>query len=182
MTGSLIHVDESLYSPDSEPANGDTGNNDGIYEGSLITRESGGGAHVTDPSVDSRVDGIVPHLDRGDHIPEHDEDYSTSVYEGDGTWGNSDSVSFSQSEAGSVWYPWTPSDTSLTAPNITKNDLVVAIRVGNETVVVEDGYSDGNGNTYNETNSNAIVLGRADDSADGYDELVAIRVNEYPSR
>jgi hypothetical protein len=188
MAGTLLHIDEGTASLDTEPANSNTGKGLSIREGDVLVREVGGGAHVADPANDDRVDGIVVHADRGHHLPEHDEDYTDPVYEGDGNASNgADLTPFGINEEGAVFYPWTVHDNSAPAPSVSKNDKVGIILMDGSAygsarpVLVEEGYTadpdnTGSDTTYNETNGNFVALGRADEPADGYDAMVPVRI------
>ncbi len=52
-----------------------------IKEGDFVTLLQGGAVKKADPSNGDTIDGIVPHLDRGPHLPEHEWDYSAVQYE-----------------------------------------------------------------------------------------------------
>lgn len=186
MAGSLIFVDERLHSWESAYA--DTASStSNIYEGDFVTRQGQNACHISDPASDADVAGIVPHLDRGDHLPEHQFDYTEPQYQGDGTPSASDRVQFAPMEELSKLYPWTPHDSAAPAPSINRNDAVGIILMDGSNygsarpVVVEEGYTaspSGTSITYNAANNNWIRIGEANESKSGHEELVEVRVDE----
>lgn len=178
-----LYVKETFLSPDVEPANGATSNSpdDAIREADFVTRESGGGCHLTDPSGDTVPDGIVPHRQRGDHLRPHTEDYSDPVYEGSGSdLDADDAVPIVRLHDGMLVMPYTIRDENASAPSISKNDVVgIIFGPGNRPVLVEEGYTDdfsGSSTTYNVSNGNFIALGEAETNETGYEEQVPVRV------
>jgi len=180
MAGTLIHVDESQYSPNSDYADTSSSTSN-IYEGDFVTR-NGNSVEITDPSNHDDFDGIVPHLDRGDHLPEHDEDYTEPQYEGDGTAANSDRVVYDLPESGALAVGWSPHKDAMTAPDISRGDTVVLILVDGaddaaRPILVEDGYSHG-GTTYGPSSGTGdyITVGTAEKAVSSRDSLVPVQV------
>lgn len=178
----MIHVREETATPDHEPANGLKTNDLEIQSGDFVTREASGGCHLTDPANDAAADGIVPARERGDHLPEHGEDYTEPYYEGDGTFDNSDLCPLFRLEDAAVVHGWSIKDDTATAPAINKNDDVgIIMGPGNDPVLVEEGYTDdfsGTSTTYNETNGNFIEIGQADAQITDYETLTPVRIDK----
>lgn len=185
MTGTLLHIDEHLHSLNTDYAD-TSASTSNIYEGDFVVR-SGDTVVLADPASHSEWDGIVPNLDRGDHLAEHDEDYTEPQYEGDGTFGGSDRVRYAPQEKVSVVHGWTPHDDAAPAPNISREDTVGIILMDGSSfgsarpVLVEKGYTadpdgDGSDTTYNESNGNFIPVGDAEAKQTDNDGLVGVQV------
>ncbi len=177
----LIYVEEHEKSLDSEPANGT------INEGDLVVREVGGGAHVVDPSADSDVDCIVPHLANADNIAEHEYDYRSGLdsftFDGDGTVSGSDRVPLAVKEENAVWRPSTiPDDGTNPAPSIERNTTVGVVDLGSGVGIVEAGYTDDGGTQYGDGGAGDFIeLGEAEvdenETVSDFDERVRVRIS-----
>lgn len=186
MTGTNIHTDENLHSLNSDMADTSSSTSN-IYEGDFVVRVGDGDVVPADPASYTEWDGIVPNLDRGDHLAEHEEDFTTPQYEGDGTFANSDRVRYAANEQLSVVHGWTPHDASAPAPSITRNDTVGIILMDGSAfgsarpVLVEEGYTadpDATGTpvNYKESNENFIPVGTAEYAQTDHDSLAAVQV------
>lgn len=167
-----LYVDENRASYDWEEAASD------IEEGELVSRDVGGGTHPVDPVNDAKVAGIVPHLSRGDHIAEHEYDFSSDV--GLYVASQGDDVPIAPTEEMAVYYPKTVKEANTTdpAPSVQRNADMVVVDLGNGPVVVEEGYTDNGGTVYGSSGTgDYIEFGEADKgpvSTKG--ERVAVRV------
>jgi len=142
-----------------------------IKEGDIITLESGGGCHRTDPSSDGVADGIVPHMERGPHLPEHDEDFTPVEYNSD------EQVPYRELHQVGKLMPFTVRENTMTAPDIARHD-VVGIITGDSgrPVAVQEGYSHG-GTTYGRSSAgDFLALGLAEEYVTDHFEQVTVNV------
>lgn len=153
-----------------------------VDEGDLVTLAGDGTVHPTDPATDAVVDGIVPHRNMGQHLPEHEYDYTEAFYE-EGAF----PVPFYELEDGGKLLPYTVRDEDAPAPSIGLDDVVGVILMdgsnyGSGTpVVVEEGYTadpdgDGTDTTYSRSNGNFLALGLADEVVADHEEQVGVRL------
>jgi len=170
-----LYVKEAEKTPTSAQAS------EAIYEGDFVTLESGNGVHQTDPDSDAVVDGIVLRQLRGQHLPEHDRDFSEQRFETD------DPVSGIQLlEDKMKLDAYTVRDDSAPAPSITRTDVVGIIYMDGSNygsghpVLVEEGYSadpsGGGSETFDRSNSNFLPVGLAEESVSDTSEQVQVRV------
>lgn len=159
-----------------------------LAPGDIVTRESGGGAHLTDPGSDDEWHGIVVHHEGGDHIADHERDFRDSL--DDFTYDPPSQDSYENvlnlapiapQEQGAVIRPYAQQDDSYPAPSIERMDTVGIITLNGNQQVVEDGYSDGSGTTYGTSNTGDFLeLGDAEVEAgrtfDSRDKRVPIRI------
>jgi hypothetical protein len=151
-----------------------------VDEGDFVTLAGDGTLHSTDPSTDAVVDGIVPHRNMGQHLPEHEYDYTDAYYEA-----GAFPVPFYELEDGGKAMPFTVRDDAAPAPDIGLDNVVGVIMMDGSNygsgypVAVEEGYTadpdgDGTSTTYNRDNNNFLALGRADEKVTDHGEQVGV--------
>lgn len=144
-----------------------------VYEGEFVTMD-GADADPTDPAADSVVSGIVPHKNIGQHLPEHEYDFSEVKYESGMSF-----MPVQLLEDKMQVFPKTVADETATAPAIDPGNVVgvIADPSSGRPVVVEEGYAT-NGTTYGRSDAGAfLAVGVAEETGYEYDDQVQLRVH-----
>lgn len=178
----------NIHAREADKSNVSEEPTESLAPGDIVTRESGGGAHKTDPGSDDDWDGIVLHLEGGDHIADHERDYRSSLddftYDPVSQDSYEDTINLAPiqlQEDGAVFRPYAQQDDSEPAPSIQRLDTVGVITLNGSQQIVEDGYTDNGGTTYGDGNTgDFLALGEAEvpanETFDSRDKRVPIRV------
>lgn len=181
-----IYSVDTLRSLDSEPANSN------IKEGEPAVRLDGGGVDPLDVSTDTEIDALVVHEREGDANPRYETDYVSYselyTYKPAGNKSDEDfddRVPLLPLQPNDVVRTYSIEDETVDEPTFTENDLVGFIDLGNGPRLVPSGYTDGDGNTYSESDTGDFVaFGYVDKlpthktQRSGYGELIPVRFND----
>lgn len=165
-----------------------------IHIGELVIENGSDNVRRVDAQNDSRFDGVADNPRSGDHIALDDDDTSNiGVY----LSSENDRVVYGGSADGDIIKARTAEDPggNESAPDISDGDVVGVVDTSAGSLsstgeykgrVVEEGYVDGDGTTYNRSNSNFLAIGVAykpspdptSDTVNAYDEPVRIEVRK----
>jgi len=159
---SLQYIDEA----DASLNRGTVASGETIHEGELVVADDGEDGNVyrrADPSAGETPIGIVVHDSGGDSIVEHDEDY----VDYDDLWKYEAGEDFYYQPLASVDNIMPPSMTDNgtdPAPSFLEGSIVGYVTINGETEIVEEGYTDDAGDTYNDDGGAGdwVALGRVD--------------------
>lgn len=155
-----------------------------VYVGELVAENGSDQFRRADAANDSAVRYLATKPYTADYIAADEDDESAFTYAAS----ENDRVPALPLSDGDLIRVRTPEDTggNESAPSISDGDTVGVLDTSAGTLsstgeykgrVVEEGYTDGDGITYNESNGNFVALGVAErDEADGWDDVFRVRV------
>jgi len=175
-----MYVDEA----DASLNRGTVTDGETISEGELIVEVGDGTHRRADPSAGELPTGIVVHDAGGDAIVEHDEDYV--AYEDLWTYEAGENFYYQPLASVDNIMPESLTDNGTDpAPSLTQGVTVGYVVINGTTEIVEEGYTDNAGDTYNDDAGAGdwAPLGRVDQTpqeyrlSDGYGILVPVRLD-----